>query len=770
MSLELTSWDDFYLGNAGARHLISCGDDGELRENIPLPPGWQGGVATISAPTGSVFRICGARIFTLHSPVELPSEDKPLEYSIDVAGGDELSVEAYLRTPSATNSNKRGAVIAFGFFGENGGEVVSGELPRGKRFGSYLYVPTSKGHFPFKCKVKIPDKASRLCLKVLRFMERGEVVLENIRADVSIADFRAKLAAESGIDAKSQVLNWLGTNDFERIALRADDPPLDLSLCGSTMGTKYKRAPAADIVEFTAFPGVRVSPDMNWDMDPFQNRGWQLNFLSCYWIPFLGTEMEHCEYIRHCKEYWNAFRKENTFPRQSGVMTFSDHTCASRIEAVLLTLYGNKPNAMCAASIPSLRKAAAEDREFLFLLLHQLYIDTGMVEWYLRSKTYRTHNHNLLMARALLTFADSMPAEVETAHRYRRLALETIMDHFNAIFEIDGFIREQSTKYNHWMTLYFSEMCKYLQERGYAGESLSRRIADIIQINCALADFEGRSVPMGDGDVCKVRADIAALAPASLPDPSSARPPELSVVLPESGLYSFKDSTGGRQCLIDISDVLKAHGHHDFGAWQYNAGGVRWISDLGGPYKYTTRWCRSLNASASHTVVDPAGRRQMSGRAYGVEFKDGGNFWKIECRSNVYGPAYRHGKRFLVRKDLSAVSVEDSFEPVGSPVRRRYTGRIVLGPGVHAVRIDGGNAWRLEHESGKCARLRIGGAELEKTRLVARDASWKMNEMFPVESIEYDIVADGPCDTAVEISADANSPVVHSQQGKETTR
>lgn len=754
--LELASWDEFYLGSGGARHKVACDDLGNLGSDIPLPDGWRGGVATISAQTNSPVRIHGARVFTAMAERPLPPPEKPLEYILDVAGADSLSVKASMCADSATNSNKRGAIIAFDFRDEDGRKVVPEDLPFGQRFGSYLYVPTRKGPFTFERKVRIPREAAQLRMKVARFLEDGQVLMESLRADTVIPNFRAQLAAEAGTDAETKVRDWLGDDTVERIALRADNPALDLSLCGSTMGSTYERPPASNMVEFTAFPGVEVSPDMDWTMDPHQNRGWQLNFLSCYWIPFLGVGMPEDEYTRHCKTYWNAFWERNTYPRDSGVMTFSDHTCASRIEAALLTLYGNRPNPMCMASIPSLRSHAAKDRAFLYSLLRQLYTDVGLVEWYLRSHTYHTHNHNLIMARALLTFADSMPDGVKAARRCRRLALDTIQDHFNAIFEIDGFLREQSTKYNHWMALYFSEMYQYLKAHGYAGEPWARRISDIVKTDAALADFEGFLLPMGDGDVANVQTDIVMQASISGLGIDGRRlfSHPASVTLPESGIYSFKSPSGDRHCLVDISDVLKAHGHHDFGTWQYHANGVIWVTDLGGPYKYTTKFCRDLNASSSHGVVEPVGQRQMSGRAYGVEHHDGGDFWSVECRSNVYGPSYRHGKRILVRKDLSRVSVEDSFCNVGGATVQEYVGRIILGPDVHAVRDTSasGNAWRLEHKSGKRAMLRLSGVERGNTRVAMLNASWKMNTMFQTESLEYDIVADGPCRSAVEIS------------------
>lgn len=152
--------------------------------------------------------------------------------------------------------------------------------------------------------------------------------------------------------------------------------------------------------------------------------------------------------------------------------------------------------------------------------------------------------------------------------------------------------------------------------------------------------------------------------------------PNISVFR-ESGIYIFRNPKKGRFLFVDLSDSLKAHGHRDFGSWQYYSQGVRWVSDLGGPYEYGTRRHRNFKSSSSHTLVEPIGISQSSGGAFGVELKDCGGSWELTCRSNVYGPPIKHVKKFVVAKNLSTFSVTDAFPGLTGDVR----GRLALAPG-----------------------------------------------------------------------------------------
>ena len=86
-------------------------------------------------------------------------------------------------------------------------------------------------------------------------------------------------------------------------------------------------------------------------------------------------------------------------------MVYADHACAARIEAALLTIFGHRPDSYCSETIPALdMDLLLNDRELLIRLMYQLYVDVGMVEYYLRSKIYDVHNHNFTALKMLVDF------------------------------------------------------------------------------------------------------------------------------------------------------------------------------------------------------------------------------------------------------------------------------------------------------------------------------------------------------------------------------
>jgi hypothetical protein len=357
------------------------------------------------------------------------------------------------------------------------------------------------------------------------------------------------------------------------------------------------------------------------------------------------------------------------------------------------------------------------------------------------------------MARSLLSFVNTFP--LPEFERYRQLAFSTISDHFVRLFEPDGYIREQSAQYHHWVMLHFVDI--YLSQR-YANpksREFGKRLAELIRADVALTTPAGRSFPIGDGSVVDVisswKHELKRLSSA---DPEvftmSLNPDVLHCAYPVSGLYAFRDRLNTRTLFVNLSDSIKAHGHWDLGSWHYASGGVVWITELGGPYKYGTRYARDYATSDSHTLIHPLGRRQASGVAYDISrIIEEGRF-TLSAKSNVNGPDFNHDILFSGDENLEDISVRNVFH---CALDCEFIGRIVLGEGVFAFCEDKGkNIWSLCTMDGKKIWIAIQGKVISSTRLVNKHAAWYGNKLTPTQTIEYSARSiDGICDTTIKV-------------------
>ena len=205
--------------------------------------------------------------------------------------------------------------------------------------------------------------------------------------------------------------------------------------------------------------------------------------------------------------------------------------------------------------------------------------------------------------------------------------------------------------------------------------------------------------------------------------------------LRQSGLYVFRNADARRMLVIDISPNKIGHGHYDCGSYHYFADGVRWLTDRGGPCKYASRMHRELMSSASHSVASPEDAGQMAGVAYNVDFRKIKGGWSLSFWTNVYGSKYRHMRRFVVGKDVSNFTVEDTFY---GPDAANYVNRMVLGQGVNALIADA---------KGRDAVLKSGETSLRirsshRMHRHVSSASYKMNVLSPIKVLEADGLPD----------------------------
>lgn len=747
---ELSLWGSTLADDAHAMVRTARTDArGAFDLTMALPPGCQGGSVVLSVPgNNDRLRVVDIKASPRFHSRPLPSEKEPIVFAFPCLGAGEMTLAGHLVGGSGAASPK-GAIASVAFLSAAGQTLRAERLPHSERFGNYLYLETKPGASAFRHTLKVPAGAERVEFRLSRFYNKLDIALEALSIARVLPKFSGAqnggppLSPEDVLSRPDRVRAsldaWLGPDMVEKLRTRADAPDAQASNFGLIMESGWGPGPDPSILVFRRFDGVPVSPDMDWSMDPFHSTTWQLKFLSCYWIPYLTANLPPPERYERCKALWQSFLRSVPYPAGVGPMSYNDHVAAARIEAILLTLYGSRESPV---PLEPLAGRIAEDPEFFAQLLHQLSVDVGVVDYHLRFRTYNLHNHNLIMAKSLLVFSDCF-AGYPFAKRYRRLAVGIVLEHLYGMFEPDGFIREQSAMYHHSFLEYFADLHGYLVKTGQIKGVQRREMRDfllrVVEADQRLCPPDGMALPMGDTGPSRTRNALqtvieqleAVEGPMEVLHREDVDGP-VATAYPESGVYVFRNPTEDRYLCIDISPVLKVHGHRDLGSWQYYAHGECWVSDLGGPYRYGSPEYRRFIASESHSVVDPVGRGQTSGIAYGVEFHETDEGWALEFETNVYGPEVRHRKRFLVRHDVTEFTVEEEFSGVPEG---RCVGRVVLAPGV-AAEINGA-AIRLDR-NGKNLHVRL-SENCHHLHTESRDSSPAPNQIVPVETVVYSV-------------------------------
>lgn len=729
---------------------LKANGEGRFSAETELLRGTFGGVVEISAVSNKAQKISHVRCWSAFKPVKLPSEKKPLAFSCAVLPGDILKLSGRIISDVIGPENPKAAVMSIIFEAENGSVIRTRKLPFSEKFGEYVYLPAGNKSNDFKRDILVPSGAVRVNFRVSRFYNQMNLILQHFSAKAEVTKFRnalidakhwkvekdASLTATALVDCVLR--EWLGPK-WERIRLRDDNPTVQISSNHSMIIGEDCVAPDdARTMRLRDYPAVSFDPTMNWSMNPFTNSTWQLKYYSCYWIPFLGGRLKGAAYYEHCKSFFRSFMGNMTYPNGHGTIAYNDHTCAARIEGILLMMYGKQTNAETDIEIPSLRSYLATDPDFFREIMYQLSVDVGIVDHHLRAHTFGLHNHNLIMARALLQFADCF-RNCSFSQRYRETALKTIFEHLYGMFEPDGFIREQSVLYHHSFMRYFAELFRYMK----VNNSVSPKVLDIFKVHVSrlietdllLCPPDGRCVSMGDTADNEIRreclTEIELMGGSFLDLKRYERFSDLPklTVFKDSGLYIFRNPTKGRFLLIDLSDSLKVHGHRDLGSWQYFSNGARWVSDIGGPYRYGTPQYRNYIKSGSHTVVELQKRPQTAGVAFNVELVDDESSWMLKCQSNVYGPSVGHYKKFVIKKDLSSFSVCDLFTGHEGGLR----GRLTLAPGCE-VSIDYSSATALLSNGQAC--LKIDLPESSRTTCSRAYASFRSNTLVPMWAVD----------------------------------
>jgi len=693
------------------------------------------------AAPGHRVRLSDVSVSSRFRPIPLPSKSSPVLLEYDVRNRNRMTLVCSLLGYGITNRIAKAAIARVVFRNEAGDILPAGGLSHSAVNGDYFYLAAGnvKSNGITRADIEIPVGATKMSLGFSKWGIRNNQVLSNLQISFSSDRFALPpefLFAQDGLMDKDSLRalldTWLGEDGLDVIRFRDDKP----------------RIMASWLQGFILRQDFDVSGDVDWKANPFNSSTWLLKYCSGFWIPFAASVKDEEIRYNYVREAWRSFWRTNgKYPSAVNNMVYNDHVLAARIEGIITLLYGLEDNIGIGRSIPPLYKKIAHDPEFLKQLLYQLYVDVGVIMEYFNTNRLGVHNHNLIMAKALLLFADVFPMHPLSAY-YRDAAVRIIFSHMEALFESDMFIREQSASYHHAFAGYFVDFFCYLKAQKTVDDEklarMNRLLAKILAVDAALAcPDNGATLSIGDSGSNIVRQELEGLvarftASGGFVDGLKVKfedQPALSI-FKRSGIYVFRNTRAGRMLLVDISDNRQVHGHYDCGNFYYFSSGTRWISDLGGPYKYASVEHRRLMSSMSHSVAMPSERCQKAGRASNVILSENESNWTLSFDTNVYGPAYLHRRTFRIDKDLSCVSVEDIFHGLAGKV---FDNRIVFGPDV-SVKVDDSGFGGIATAIGGNGRLAIEADN--KIKVEDSAASYATHKFTPVRILRFSGAAD----------------------------
>lgn len=670
------------------------------------------------------------------SPCILPPVGTNLDMCLDVVCGDIVTIAGTVLPSDSVDI--RGGVVLVRFEGAKGVVRVDRGISYSEKFGNYFYLPVSQELGRFVKQIKVPKGANVMKVGAFSFKKK-----------------MCELDNPLKITVATSPISGLPTEDFFEGSL--DDIIKDKSIPIITRPVNSSFLPSnwkgpvinRNVIAFEHFDAIAISEDMDWNANPMNSTTWQSNLNSGYWIPVLGRGLEYEEYYAHCRKYWLSFLNQQGLNTKKYQVAYCEHCCAARIEAILTTLFGIDLAPVKIYHLPALTESLAAEPELKKRLLMQLARDVEEVSYHLRARTMGIHNHNVLMALSLLQFADCF-SKYEFSNKYRHLALSVLLEHLDEMFEKDGFIREQSVAYHLTFTRYFVKFYDYIRTNKSCNQEIlldvRNKIDNLVNVCFSLVPPDGLTPPMGDAAVTDMREALVGLVIVldrvtkeqadKIVNDRLNNLPEF-IAYDKSGIYLFRNVKDSKMVMIDLSEVLKVHGHYDLGSWMYFSGTNRWVTDPGGPYKYGTQTHRQLRQSAGHSLMEPCGVLQTSGSAYNVKIREDQQGYVLSYHDNVYAPEFGHKRAFFVLKDLSAIRIIDGFSSLqGKPAV--YLNRFLSGVKDATVIATGENTGIITSPFGEKISFAFSG-DKGKMNIGVRQISPNYNVLSDANDITFQI-------------------------------
>ncbi|WP_239162349.1 heparinase II/III family protein [Acrocarpospora phusangensis] len=373
-------------------------------------------------------------------------------------------------------------------------------------------------------------------------------------------------------------------------------------------------------LSFLDLPAVQVGEKVDWKLNPYKNRSWQMVFHSLRWMGRLVADYEttnNAAYLSRATAVAKDWVAKNP-PGGGADYAWAEHPVALRAPA-LVCLSRHVPDKWLRDSLAQHARILANDKNY---------------EW--------GHNHGLDQDIGLLGIACRYDNKAWRKQAIGRMVKTTTLD-----VDSQGALREQAPRY----AIYFHDRLRVAMDKikdcGLkVPAALAERWDKLPEHISAATQPDGFLVPIGDGP-----ADVQ---PAAFDRPNSL------VQVYRAGYVFGRTAWDDKESAyysIRFGPGLKFHGHEDHLGVTYNAQGRSVLTEAGFHSYENTPYRRWTITPEAHNVPIVTGKRFRGGVASALTRSSiGKDRQSFTVTDTAYGA--RRTRAILVnhdKKDVMAV-------------------------------------------------------------------------------------------------------------------
>lgn len=357
---------------------------------------------------------------------------------------------------------------------------------------------------------------------------------------------------------------------------------------------------------------IELPLDINWSVDPLNDRNWQyefhsLKFIRCFMNGY--NEFKDPWYLYQMKFVLTDWLQDNFKPDfPSKEFSWYNHTIPNRLH-VFMRIF------------EFIRRNKALDDSFTQTALRAIY-------WHARILAeekplyMKNHNHGLAQSYALFQ-ASQLFSEFQLSVQWEKIARERLKNEITFALTKEGVHKENSPGYHDWVAPYCAEINQFAKH--YTGKSITKNVKKLknsgLKFITAITRPDGTLPIIGDtieGKPTKPGyTDIETLSYypyfqyVHSRGKDGHKPQQTIFQFPESGYYIYRDKwdkveeNTATQLILKCGFLAIGHRHNDDGNILLYGLGEDWLIDTGiYGYKYD-KYRKYATSASAHNISFP---------------------------------------------------------------------------------------------------------------------------------------------------------------------
>jgi len=395
---------------------------------------------------------------------------------------------------------------------------------------------------------------------------------------------------------------------------------------------------------WSSFNQIEVdTEDINWSIDPLNNKTWRLYFHSLNWLYSLlwGIDFKNEE----PDKLHNILLQSCDYLDSSEIndMAWFDHTTSDRL-CILTAIIKH----------PSFHKM---EESILAKLNNIIFLHINKISDYYKSEFWFDSNHGVFHALAMLNISQ-IYKEGPNGIDVKEIGVEYLKTSLKGILSIEEGISLEQSSYYHQLGIELVESIddSYLQ---MIGINKNEFIDRMILANYWFTSFENKLVPIGDTSVISKAAKQHVLSDEK----------EKLKTFTHGGLTVVKSKSENNTSYFAMLHRKKRgpHGHFDALSVVLEKNNSRFLIDSGGPYDYGSEMRYGyFMSSYAHNVLLINERPHQKGAIFIGSRQMNSDVFIVEAEHKGYSPI-THKRTCIIIEKIGLIVIDKLFgvcEPV----------------------------------------------------------------------------------------------------------